>query len=84
MINRKAVALMSGGLDSTLAAKLILVLAVVAVAGQRDFNQVPRLTRVLAAGQDAGAALCAIAWLDRITVVLGVVIIYLGLVISRS
>lgn len=75
---------MESGVALVLAAKLILVLAVVALAGQRDFNQVPRLARDLAAGGDTGPALRTIAWLDRIVVVLGVAIIYLGLAVSRG
>lgn len=75
---------MASGAALTLAAKLILVLVVVALAGQRDFGQVPRLARALTAGADAGPALRTIAWLDRFTMLLGVAIVYLGLVVSRS
>jgi uncharacterized membrane protein len=67
-----------------LAGKLGLVLVLVAVAGQRDFSQVTRLNRLVASGGDAASALSSIAWLDRISLVLGIVIIYLGLAISRS
>jgi len=75
---------MQSGVALALAAKLILVLMLVTLAGQRDFALVPRLTRALAAGEAAGPALRAIAWLDRITIVLGVAIVYLGLVVSRG
>jgi uncharacterized membrane protein len=75
---------MESGAAVTLAVKLMLVLAIVALAGQRDFRQVPRLARDLAAGHDTGPALRAIAWLDRIVVILGVVTVYLGLAVSRS
>jgi hypothetical protein len=63
----------------------MLVLAAVAVSGQRDFAQVPRLTRALAAGDDdARAALSTITWLDRVVLLLLLVVVYLGLVVSRS
>jgi uncharacterized membrane protein len=74
---------MQSGVALALATKLILVLLLVALAGQRDFAQVPRLARALAAGGDASAALRAIAWLDRTTIVLGVAIVYLGLAVSH-
>ena len=75
---------MESGAALILAAKFMLVLAAIAVAGQRDFAQVPRLTRALAAGDDPRPALSAIAWLDRIVLLMAVVIVYLGLAISRA
>jgi uncharacterized membrane protein len=75
---------MESGVALVLAAKLMLVLVIVALAGQRDFSQVPRLAHDLATNADPGSALGAIIWLDRIVVVLGVLTIYLGLTISRS
>jgi len=41
-------------------------------------------TRALAAGDDPRPALSSIAWLDRIVLLLAVVIVYLGLAISRA
>jgi uncharacterized membrane protein len=67
-----------------LALKFMLVLAAVGVAGQRDFAQVPRLARALAAGEDPGPALSAIAWMDRVVLLLALVIVYLGLAVSRA
>jgi uncharacterized membrane protein len=75
---------MESGAALILGAKFMLVLAAVAVAGQRDFAQVPRLARALAAGDDPRPALSAIAWLDRIVLLLAVVIVYLGLTIARA
>ncbi len=75
---------MESGAALALAGKLVLVLVIVLLAGQRDFAHVPRLRRALSAGEDPGPALTAIGWLDRITILLGVVVIYLGLAISRS
>jgi len=75
---------MESGTGLVLAAKFILVLAAVALAGQRDFAQLPRLARALAAREDPARALGAIAWLDRAVLLLAVVIVYLGLAISRA
>lgn len=76
-------ALVARGAGLVLAAKVLLVLVLVPVASQRDFAQVPRLRRLLAAGEDPGPALRAIAWLDRAALALGVVIVYLGLALAR-
>ncbi len=56
----------------------------VAVAAQRDFTHLVRLHLSLATATDPTPALASIARLDRFTILLGVVIIYLGLAISRS
>lgn len=74
---------MQSGAAQLLAGKFILVLVAVALVGQRDFAQVPRLARALAAGADPGPALRAITWLDHLVLGLGVAIVYLGLAISR-
>jgi uncharacterized membrane protein len=74
---------MESGAALTLALKFMLVLGAVALAGQRDFAQVPRLTQALADGGDPRPALSAIAWLDRIVLLLAAVIVFLGLAISR-
>ena len=75
---------LQSGAALLLALKFMLVLAAVAIAGQRDFAQVPRLARAVAAGADPHPALSAIAWMDRIVLLLAVVIIYLGLAVSRA
>ncbi len=69
---------MGSGAATLLAAKLILVLAMISLTAQRDFGQVPRL-----AGAGTASALTAIAWLDRVVLLLAVVVIYLGLAVSR-
>ena len=75
---------LQSGAALLLALKLMLVLAAVAVSGQRDFAQVPRLARAVSAGDDPRPALSAIAWMDRVVLLLAVVIIYLGLAVSRA
>jgi copper resistance protein D len=74
---------MESGAALTLALKFMLVLGAVAIASQRDFAQVPRLARTLADGADPRPALAVIAWMDRIVLLLAVVIVFLGLAISR-
>ena len=75
---------MQSGAGLLLAGKLILVLLLIAVAAQRDFTHLVRLHIALATNEDPTPALRAIAWLDRFTILLALVIIYLGLSVSRS
>jgi len=75
---------MESGAGLILAGKFILVLIVVAIAAQRDFTHLVRLRLSLTTGADPLPILTAIARIDRLTIVLGVIIIYLGLAISRS
>ena len=70
--------IVQSGAGALLAGKFILVLIMVPLAAQRDFNQAPRLL-----GPDWRAALQTIAWLDRVVLGLAAVVIYLGLVVSR-
>jgi putative copper export protein len=75
---------MESGAGLLLAGKFMLVLVAVAVAGQRDFAQVPRLQRALSEGASPGPSLVAIGWLDRIVLLLAAAILYLGLAVSRA
>ena len=75
---------LASGAGLLLAGKFVLVLAMVALAAQRDFAQVPRLGRALAAGEAPGPALAAIAWLDRLVLLLAMIVVYLGLAVSRA
>lgn len=74
---------MESGAALMLAGKFILVIAAIALAGQRDFNHLPRASALLAAGADPSPALRAMAWLDRSVLALAAAIIYLGLALSR-
>jgi uncharacterized membrane protein len=74
---------MDSGAGLLLAGKFVLVILAVALAAQRDFAQVPLLRAAVAAGGDPAAPLRAIARLDRIVLALALVIIWLGLTISR-
>lgn len=77
---------MQSGAGLALAGKFMLVLAAVAIAGQRDFAHVPRLTRAVAGTEDVdpAAVLRSITWLDRMTLLLAAAIVYLGLFVSRG
>ena len=75
---------MSSGAGLLLAAKFTLVIVAVALASQRDFAQVTLLTAAVARNADPAPALRAIARLDRIVLLLALVVIYLGLAISRA
>lgn len=67
-----------------LAGKFILVIAAIALAGQRDFTQLPRARTLLEAGADPRPAVKAMARLDRLVLALAAIIIYLGLSLSRT
>jgi uncharacterized membrane protein len=75
---------MQTGAGLLLAGKFILVIAAVSIAGQRDFAQLAILNAVLATGADPHPTLRAIARMDRAVLVLALVVIYLGLAISRA
>lgn len=75
---------MQSGAGVMLAGKFILVVGAVTVAAQRDFAQLPRLTYALRDGGDPAPILRTMAALDRAVLLLALVIVYLGLAISRS
>jgi hypothetical protein len=82
---------MASGAGLALAGKFMLVLAAVALAAQRDFAHVPRLVHATTpappgspAPEDPTSILRTIAWLDRVTLVLAMAIMYLGLFVSRG
>ncbi len=77
---------MQSGAGLALAGKFMLVLAAVALAAQRDFAHVPHLVRATRreSEDDPSRILGAIAWLDRAVLILALVIMYLGLFVSRG
>jgi uncharacterized membrane protein len=72
------------GAGFMLAGKFILVIAAASIAGQRDFAQLSLLRSALATQGDAQRPLRAIAWMDRTVLLIALVVIYLGLAISRA
>lgn len=75
---------MESGAGLMLAAKFTLVILAVALASQRDFAHVPLLTTALAASADPTRPLRSIARLDRLVLVIALIVIYLGLAVSRA
>jgi putative copper resistance protein D len=75
---------MESGAGLMLAAKFTLVILAVALASQRDFAQVTLLNAALATGADPARPLRSITRLDRIVLLLGLIVIYLGLAVSRA
>jgi len=75
---------MESGAGLLLAGKFALVIVAIAVAAQRDFAQVPRLAHALAGGESPAAPLAAIGRLDHVVLILALVIMYLGLAVSRA
>jgi uncharacterized membrane protein len=75
---------MESGAGLMLAAKFTLVVLAVALASQRDFAQLTLLSAALAAKADPDRVLRAIARLDRMVLMLALIIVYLGLAVSRA
>lgn len=75
---------MQTGAGLALAGKFTLVILMVAVAAQRDFAHVPLLRAALTAGSDGSDVLRTIARLDRVVLILALIVIWLGLTVSRA
>jgi len=75
---------LQSGAGLLLAAKFGLVIVAVALAAQRDFAQVPILDASIRGGGDPARVLVAVARLDRVVLLLALVVIYLGLAVSRA
>lgn len=75
---------MQSGAGLLVAGKFILVIALAAIMGQRDFAQLALLRGALASGGDPQPALRSITRMDRSVLLLALVVIYLGLAISRA
>jgi uncharacterized membrane protein len=75
---------MQSGAGMMVVGKFILVIALAAIMGQRDFAQLALLRGALASHGDPQAALRAITRMDRSVLLIALVVIYLGLAISRA
>src|SRR5262249_9124094 len=75
---------MQSGAGLMLAAKFGLVIVAVALAAPRDVAQVSMLDGAIRGGGNPALALAAVARLDRIVLLLALVVIYLGLAVSRA
>jgi uncharacterized membrane protein len=54
------------------------------LTAHRDFGVAARLIRAVAEGRDATQALRTLVRIDRVTLLLGVGLVYLGLAVSRG
>ena len=75
---------MQSGAGMLLIAKFALVIIAVAIAAQRDFARLPILRGALQGGGEAAPELKAIATMDRTVLLIAVIVMYLGLAISRA
>ena len=67
-----------------LAAKLLVVLAVLALAAHRDFAMLPRAVRDVETGAKPAAALRSVRWVDRLVLLLALVVLFLAVGIARG
>lgn len=77
-------AMVESGVLKLLALKLFLVVVLLMLSAHRDFGVAARFIRAVAAGRHEAAALQAIVRIDRVLLVLGVILVYLGLALSRG
>lgn len=76
--------LVEHGVLKLLALKLSLVVIVLMLSAHRDFGLASRLLREVAAGRAADRVLGVILRVDRIVLLLGMILLYLGLAVSRG
>ena len=67
-----------------LAAKLLVVLALLALAAHRDFAVLPRAVRAVETGAKPAAALWGVRMFDRIVLLLALVVLFLAVGIARG
>jgi uncharacterized membrane protein len=66
------------------AAKLVLVLALLALAAHRDFAAVPRALRAVAGGADPMATLSGVQAIDRVLLVLALAVLFFAVGVARG
>ena len=67
-----------------LAAKLVVVIALLALAAHRDFAVLPRAALAIEGGAEAGPALSAVRLLDRALLVLTLLVLFLAVGVARG
>jgi len=77
-------AMTESGVLKLLALKLFLVVILLMLSAHRDFGVAARLIRAVAAGRDATPTLRMLVRLDRVALLLGLGLVYLGLAVSRG
>ena len=78
------ISMIESGVLKLLALKLFLVVILLMLSAHRDFGVAGRLIRAVAAGRDATPALRMLVRLDRVALLLGLGLVYLGLAVSRG
>jgi uncharacterized membrane protein len=78
------ISMVESGVLKLLALKLFLVVILLMLSAHRDFGVAARLIRAVAAGRDAAPALRMLVRLDRVALLLGLGLVYLGLAVSRG
>jgi len=76
--------MIESGVLKLLALKLFLVVILLMLSAHRDFGVAARLIHAVAAGRDATPALRMLVRLDRVALLLGLGLVYLGLAVSRG
>jgi uncharacterized membrane protein len=67
-----------------LAAKLVAVIALLALAAHRDFAVLPRAVRAVSEGASPGAALAGVRALDRLLLLLALAAVFLAVGVARG
>jgi len=67
-----------------LAAKLVVVIGLVALAAHRDFAMVPRAVRAIEEGTEPTAALSGVRALDRVVLVFALAVLFLAVGVARG
>ncbi len=67
-----------------LAGKLVLVIALLALAAHRDFAVLPRAVRAVEAGAEPAAALSGARALDRVVLLLSLAVLFLAVGVARG
>ena len=67
-----------------LAAKLVVVIGLVALAAHRDFAMVPRAVRAIEQGTEPTAALSGVRALDRVVLVFALAVLFLAVGVARG
>ncbi len=74
----------AGGVSPWLAAKLTVVLFVLALAAHRDFGLLPQAVQAIERGTAPARALAGLRWLDRLLLVLAAAVVVLGIGVARG
>lgn len=67
-----------------LAAKIVVVLAVLALAAHRDFSVLPCALRGIEDGAEASGALAGVRALDRVLIALALTVLFLAVGVARG